>query len=136
MSSGLWVRLHVLLAKAKSMDRIAKALREVTQKGPRLPHFDGGLPDDIIYAFLQYCYEGCYTHGKERYQFAVWSKLDPAGPEFQRGQRDWTLADSPCTEDPHRRTVQMPAFLRCMQGHSLVGAVDERVGVSLSLNNI
>ena len=30
----------------------------------------------------------------------------------------------------------MPAFPRWMQGHSHVVAVDERVGVSLSLNNV
>ena len=132
MSPGTWSRPTGLIAKAKSSSRMREAIQKVTRSGPRNPHFNG-LPDDVHYAFLQYSIEGNHTHGKERFQFAVWSNLEPTLPPFQEGERDWTCNINMRPEDRQRKVLMEPAFVRCLQGHSLVGAVDERVGIPLSL---
>ena len=87
MSPGLWARPDALITKAASSDRIKQAMQKVKKHGPRNPHFNG-LPSDVHYAFLKYSIEGNHTHGKERFQFAVWSNLDPTAEPFQRGKRD------------------------------------------------
>ena len=131
MSPGLWVRPFMLAIKSIPLDRMAKALTRVKQWGNRNPHFDAQA-GDLFYAFLVYSLSGTSTQDKERFQFAVWSNIDPTLEAFQGGMRDWSCGSTPCPENHERKVLMEPAFVRCMQGHSLVGASDERAGVMLS----
>ena len=131
MSPGLWVRLYMLATKSKQAERVVKAIEWVTYSGNRGPHFDA-QEGDLIYAFMVYSLVGKSIQEKGRFQFAVWSNIDPTLDEFQGGARDWPRDTQRDPEDHHREVLMLPAFVRCMQGHSLVGASDERAGVVLS----
>ena len=132
MSPGLWVRPYGLACKSKPSGRVADEIAWVTYNGKRGPHFDGNQEDDLFYAFLVYSLIGKSTQEKGRFQFAVWSNIDPTLDEFQDGARDWSCGTQSDPEDHQREVLMPPAFVRCMQGHSLVGASDERAGVVLS----
>ena len=101
MSPGLWVRPTNMILKIKGESRMTKAIRDVTWGGYRQPHFDHTSTDDFFYAFLSYCYQHARNPtGKERFQLAFLSNLDPARREFQSGKRDWTPSEERCASDP------------------------------------
>ena len=89
MSPGLWVRLYMLATKSKQAERVVKAIEWVTYSGNRGPHFDA-QEGDLIYAFMVYSLVGKSIQEKGRFQFAVWSNIDPTLDEFQGGARDWS----------------------------------------------
>ena len=72
---------------------------------------------------------GGYKRGKDadkvRFQFACWSYIHPRSKAWKQGDRNWAVTDDSLRYKP-------PAMVRAIQGHSLDGICDARLGTHMT----
>ena len=102
----------------------------------REPYFSSGKeqPMSVWHAFLYFVFQSANddNEAKERFQFAVVSKIDPSSPEWAQGKRRWKETE----KDQYGFGSWGIEFIRCIQGHSLWRLSDDRLGTPLSESEV